>query len=34
MIGFPGVIAVHHQNVEKYRDRKYVVEPVGIGDMS
>jgi gluconate 2-dehydrogenase gamma chain len=34
MIGFPGVIAVHHQNVEKYRDRKYVVDPVGIGDMS
>jgi gluconate 2-dehydrogenase gamma chain len=34
MIGFPGVIAVHHQNVEKYRDKKYRVDPVGIGDMS
>ena len=28
------VIAVHHQNVEKYRDKKYAVDPVGIGDMS
>ena len=34
MIGFPGVIAVHYQNVEKYRDRKYSVDPVGISDMS
>jgi gluconate 2-dehydrogenase gamma chain len=34
MIGFPGVIAVHHQNVEKYRDKKYPVDPVGIADMS
>lgn len=34
MIGFPGVIAVHYQNVEKYRDKKYSVEPVGISDMS
>ena len=34
MIGFPGVIAVHYQNVEKFRDRKYSVEPVGIADMS
>ena len=34
MIGFPGVIAVHHQNVEKYRDKKYSVDPVGIADMS
>src|SRR4051812_42414215 len=28
MIGFPGVIAVHAQNIEKYRDKKYVVNPV------
>ena len=34
MIGFPGVIAVHHQNVEKYRDRKYSVDPTSIADMS
>lgn len=34
MIGFPGVIAVHYQNIEKYRDKKYSVEPVGISDMS
>ena len=34
MIGFPGVIAVHYLNVEKYRDKKYTVDPVGIADMS
>jgi len=34
MIGFPGVIAVHYQNVEKFRDKKYPVDPVGISDMS
>jgi gluconate 2-dehydrogenase gamma chain len=34
MIGFPGVIAVHHQNVEKFRDKKYSADPVGIADMS
>ena len=34
MIGFPGAVAVHYQNVEKYRDKKYTVEPVGIADMS
>jgi gluconate 2-dehydrogenase gamma chain len=34
MIGFPGVIAVHYQNVEKYRDKQYTVDPVGISDMS
>src|SRR6266581_2399392 len=27
LIGFPGVIAVHYQNVEKYRDKKYSVDP-------
>jgi len=25
---------VHYQNVEKYRDKKYSVDPVGISDMS
>ncbi len=34
MIGFPGVVAVHYQNVEKYRDKKYAVDPVSIADMS
>ena len=34
MIGFPGVIAVHYQNVEKFRDKKYSVDPVSIADMS
>lgn len=34
MIGFPGVVAVHAQNIEKFRDKRYVVEPVSIADMS
>ena len=34
IIGFPGIVAVHYQNVEKYRDKKYVVKPVSIADMS
>ena len=34
LIGFPGVIAVHYANVEKFRDKKYTVEPLGIADMS
>lgn len=34
LIGFPGVIAVHRENVEKYRDRKFPADPVGIADMS
>jgi len=34
MIGFPGVVAVHYQNVEKYRDKKYSVDPISISDMS
>ena len=34
MIGFPGVIAVNYQNVEKFRDKAFTVKPVGIADMS
>jgi gluconate 2-dehydrogenase gamma chain len=34
LLGFPGVVAVHYQNVEKYRGKKYSVEPVSISDMS
>jgi gluconate 2-dehydrogenase gamma chain len=34
MIGFPGVVAVHAQNIDKFRDKKYTVEPLSIADMS
>jgi gluconate 2-dehydrogenase gamma chain len=34
MIGFPGVVAVHAQNIAKFRDRKYSVEPKSIADLS
>lgn len=34
LIGFPGVIAVHYANIEKFRDKKYTVDPLGIADMS
>jgi gluconate 2-dehydrogenase gamma chain len=34
MIGFPGAIAVHRENIAKYRDKKFPAEPVGIADMS
>ena len=34
LIGFPGVIAVHRDNVEKYRGKKYTADILGIADMS
>jgi gluconate 2-dehydrogenase gamma chain len=34
MIGFPGVVAVHAQNVVKFRDKKFVAEPKSIADLS
>ena len=34
MIGFPGVIAVNRENIEKYRDKKFPTDPVSIADMS
>jgi gluconate 2-dehydrogenase gamma chain len=34
MIGFPGALAVNRENVEKYRDKPFPTEPVGIADMS
>jgi gluconate 2-dehydrogenase gamma chain len=34
MIGFPGAIAVNQHNIEKYRDKKYPANPLGIADMS
>ena len=34
IIGFPGVIAVHRENVEKFRDKPFPTNPVSIADMS
>jgi gluconate 2-dehydrogenase gamma chain len=34
LIGFPGVIAVNYQNVEKYRDKPFPTNPLSIADMS
>jgi gluconate 2-dehydrogenase gamma chain len=34
LIGFPGAIAVHRENVAKYRDKKFPSDPVSIADMS
>jgi len=34
LIGFPGAVAVHRENVEKYRDKKFPATPLGIADMS
>ena len=34
MIGFPGVIAVHRENIERFKDKPFPSDPVGIADMS
>ncbi|HTP96722.1 MAG TPA: gluconate 2-dehydrogenase subunit 3 family protein [Burkholderiales bacterium] len=34
LLGFPGAIAVNYQNVEKFRGKKYSVDPLGITDLS
>jgi gluconate 2-dehydrogenase gamma chain len=34
MIGFPGVIAVHRENVVKYKDKPFPTDPLSIADMS
>ena len=34
LIGFPGAIAVHRENIEKYKDKPFPMNPVGIADMS
>jgi gluconate 2-dehydrogenase gamma chain len=34
LIGFPGAIAVHRENVERYRDKEFPNTPVSIADMS
>ena len=34
MLGFPGAIAVNRENVEKFRDKPFPNDPVGISDLS
>jgi gluconate 2-dehydrogenase gamma chain len=34
LIGFPGVIAVHRENVAKYKDKQFPTDPFSIADMS
>jgi gluconate 2-dehydrogenase gamma chain len=34
MIGFPGVVAVHRENIEKYKDKPFPHDALGIADMS
>ena len=34
MIGFPGAIAVHRENVERFKDKPFPNNPVSIADMS
>ena len=34
LIGFPGAIAVHRENVVKYRDKPFPTNPQGIADLS
>jgi gluconate 2-dehydrogenase gamma chain len=34
LIGFPGVIAVHRENIEKFKDKPFPSNPVSIADMS
>lgn len=33
MLGFPGVVAINRENVEKYRGVKYAPEPISMQDM-
>jgi len=34
LIGFPGAIAVHRENIEKFKDKPFPNDPVSIADMS
>jgi gluconate 2-dehydrogenase gamma chain len=34
LVGFPGVIAAHAENIDRFRGKPYVVEPLGIADLS
>jgi gluconate 2-dehydrogenase gamma chain len=34
MLGFPGAIAVHREDIVKYRDKEFPINPLGIADLS
>jgi gluconate 2-dehydrogenase gamma chain len=34
LLGFPGAIAVNRENIARFRDKKFPIEPLGIADMS
>ena len=34
LIGFPGAIAVHRENIEKFKNKPFPNDPVSIADMS
>jgi gluconate 2-dehydrogenase gamma chain len=34
LVGFPGVLAAHAENIERFRGKPYPVEPLGIADLS
>lgn len=34
LVGFPGVIAAHAENIERFRGKPYPAPPVGIADLS
>jgi gluconate 2-dehydrogenase gamma chain len=34
MLGFPGAIAVNRENIVKYRDKEFPINPLGIADLS
>lgn len=34
MLGFPGAIAVHREDILKYRDKEFPIDPLGIADLS
>ncbi|PIT01967.1 hypothetical protein TSA1_15220 [Bradyrhizobium nitroreducens] len=34
LVGFPGVMAAHAENIERFRGEPYLVEPLGIADLS
>ena len=34
LIGFPGAIAVHREDIVKYRDKEFPTDPLGISDLS
>jgi gluconate 2-dehydrogenase gamma chain len=34
LLGFPGAVAVHRDNVARFHDKKFSADPIGIADMS